>query len=64
MNQAPRISVAEARRRVKAGSLLVCAYDDENTCRQHHLDGALHMAALQTRVATLPKETEIVFYCA
>ena len=66
MTGAPRISAADVRRQMgaKTGTVLVCAYDDADMCRQHHLEGAIHLQALQSRLPTLPKDAEIVFYCA
>jgi hypothetical protein len=58
-----RISVADARQRVRAGALLVCAYDD-GKCAQHAIEGALTLSELERRASALPKESEIVFYCA
>jgi rhodanese-related sulfurtransferase len=55
----------QARRDVASGkALLVCAYDDEEKCRQYRLANALSLAELKAREATLPKDREIIFYCA
>jgi hypothetical protein len=62
--QAERISVADARQAVRAGALLVCAYDDDEKCAQHPIEGALTLSELERRAGALPKESEIVFYCA
>jgi hypothetical protein len=60
-----RIDPGEARRKVTSGqALLVCAYDDEAKCRQIALDGAISLAELGSRLASLPKDTELIFYCA
>lgn len=65
MADVSRISVEEARRTVGAGrALLVCAYDDEQKCSKINLQGALNMGQFASRVATLPKDQEIIFYCA
>ncbi len=60
-----RISVEEARRKAKAKqALLVCAYEDEAKYRKLNLDGSISLASFQSRVASLPKTQEIIFYCA
>jgi hypothetical protein len=62
----PRIDVAEARQRLVAdpSRLLVCAYDDEAKCRDNLLEGALTRQDFEGRVADLPRDREVVFYCA
>jgi hypothetical protein len=60
-----RIGVEEARQKVTANqALLVCAYDDEAKCRKVNLEGSISLTNFQSRVATLPKTQEIIFYCA
>ena len=63
---AERISVAEARRHLQANpnALLVCAYDSDEKFRQNRLDGAISLADFRAREAALPKDREIIFYCA
>ncbi len=61
----PRISAAESHSRVKAGqSLLVCAYASDDHCKNIHLAGALLPSEFLAKVPTLPKDQEIIFYCA
>jgi len=65
MAGARRISADEARRDLEAGrALLVCAYDDDAKCDRMRLDGALSLSELRAREATLPRTTELLFYCA
>ena len=60
-----RIDPEEARRHVTGGNaLLVCAYDSPEKFLQNHLGGALSLQDLQTLEGDLPKNREIVFYCA
>jgi hypothetical protein len=61
-----RVSVREAHRRMshEPGLLLVCAYDTEERFREMELEGALSWPAFQARLSSLPKEQEIVLYCA
>jgi len=63
MSNAERIDAERARERVQRGdALLVCAYDDEEKCRQFGLEEALTLAELQAR--DVPRDREIVFFCA
>lgn len=60
-----RVSPAQARERLRSGTaLLVCAYDDEELCRRNRLEGALSMKEFTSRLSTLDKNQEIIFYCA
>jgi hypothetical protein len=60
-----RISVGEARKKVTANqALLVCAYEDEAKCRALNLDGSISLTGFQSKVASLPKSQEIIFFCA
>jgi hypothetical protein len=60
-----RIDVDEARSRTRSGdALLVCAYDDDAKCAAMALEGAIPMSALRARTASLPKDQELIFYCA
>jgi rhodanese-related sulfurtransferase len=63
---AERINPAEARRylRTDPNALLVCAYDSDEKFRDNRLDGAISLADFQSREAKLPKDREIIFYCA
>jgi len=59
-----RISVQEARQKAGSGrAILVCAYDDEAKCSPMMLEGAVSLAELNTRLPTLRKDGEIIFYC-
>jgi hypothetical protein len=60
-----RISVEEAHRKVTANqALLVCAYEDDAKCRALNLDGSISLTRFQTQAASLPKNQEIIFFCA
>ena len=59
-----RIPASEARQHVRDGALLICAYDDEEKCRQNWLDGAITMMQFKARLGSLPKERELIFCCA
>ena len=63
MAEIQRISAQQARAKAKANqALLVCAYEDEAKCRMLHLESSLSLASLQSRLASLPKTQEIIFY--
>ena len=65
MAEIERISAEEAHGRAKSNqALLVCAYEDEDKCRMLNLDGSISMSKFESRVASLPKTQEIIFYCA
>jgi hypothetical protein len=65
MADVQRISVEEARRQVKANeALLVCAYDDAEKYKKVDLEGSISFSSFQSRLSSLPKNKEIIFYCA
>jgi hypothetical protein len=58
-----RISVQEAHAKTKANqALLVCAYEDEAKCRMFNLEGSISFTSFKSRVQSLPKSQEIIFY--
>lgn len=60
-----RIAPGEIYPRVASGdSLLVCAYDSEETCRSMRLAGSIFLEEFRQRRSQLPKDQEIIFYCA
>ncbi len=61
MAELVRISPSEARKEVKSGALLVCAYSDEGRCNQMRLEGSITMKDFQSRQPS--KDQEIIFYC-
>jgi hypothetical protein len=65
MEPIERISVEDARKKVTANqALLVCAYEDEARCRAVNLDGSISLTAFQSKAPSLPKDREIIFFCA
>jgi hypothetical protein len=65
MGMPQKISVHEAHMKVEGKTaLLVCAYEDEEKCRGMMLDGAIPHSVLKVREPLLPKDEEIIFYCA
>jgi len=64
MLEPERISPTEVREKLKAGkALLVCAYEDEEKFKKMHLHGAISFGEFKSRLPSLPKDQEIVFYC-
>jgi hypothetical protein len=45
-------------------AMLVCAYDDHEQFRDNRLQGAISLYELKQLEPTIPKDTEIIFYCA
>jgi hypothetical protein len=65
MAEPERISPEEVNKKLKAGSaLLVCAYDDEEKFRMFHIEGALSFNQFKSKLPSISKDQEIVFYCA
>jgi hypothetical protein len=65
MAEPERISPEEVNKKLKAGSvLLVCAYDDEDKFRMFHIEGALSFNQFKSKLPSISKDQEIVFYCA
>jgi rhodanese-related sulfurtransferase len=62
---AVRITPQEAYTKVKAGqAILVCGYEDEEKFKAMRLEGAVSFAGFQALLPSLPKDREIIFYCA
>jgi hypothetical protein len=61
MAEIERISVEQAHAKANQ-ALLVCAYEDEAKCRMLNLSGSISLVSFQSRVASLPKTQEIIFY--
>lgn len=65
MDQVKRIDATQAREKSRTGeAVLVCAYEDENRCRQLLLDGAMTLAEFEATLSTRSRNDEIIFYCA
>ena len=58
-----RISAQQAHTKAASNqALLVCAYEDEAKCRILNLEGSISFTAFKSRVNSLPKSQEIIFY--
>lgn len=65
MSTPERIPANAAREKVMSGrALLVCAYDDEEKCAKLRLEGAMSLNAFRSKLPSLSKDQELVFYCA
>lgn len=65
MPEVSRISVQEAREEVTSGrAMLVCAYEEAEKCNQVALEGSISLTQFQQRLPSLPREQEIIFFCA
>lgn len=60
-----RVPAEEILGRVQSGdALLVCAYDDDEKFKMLHLEKALSLRQFHELQPSLPKNKEIIFYCA
>ncbi len=65
MAEVTRVTPQEVHQKLQSGSiLLVCAYEDEDRFRRVHLEGAISFSEFTSRLPSLSKNQEIVFYCA
>ena len=63
MAEPKRVTSEEIYQRVKSGAvLLVCAYEDDAKFRRMQLEGAISFNEFKSRLPSLPKDQEIVFY--
>jgi hypothetical protein len=64
MAEPVRVSVEEAFGKIRSGSaLLVCAYEDEEKFKMYPLQGAISLNEFKSRLSSLSKDQEIIFYC-
>ena len=47
-----------------ANTRLVCAYDSEEKFQQNHLEGAIPLEEFLSQIDLIPRDREIIFYCA
>ena len=60
-----RISPEAAHQHVNSDdALLVCAYDDLHMFEQNHLAGAISLDEFKAQAGSLPRDREVIFYCA
>ncbi len=65
MAEPKRVTSEEVYQGLKSGAvLLVCAYEDDVKFRKLQLQGAISLNEFKSKLASLAKDQEIVFYCA
>jgi hypothetical protein len=65
MAEPKRVTPEEIYQRLKRGAvLLVCAYEDDAKFKKMQLQGAISLNEFKSKLPSLTKEQEIVFYCA
>ena len=58
-----RISAQQAHAKTTANqALLVCAYEDDAKCKMFDLEGSISFTSFKSRVQSLAKSQEIIFY--
>jgi hypothetical protein len=63
MGEPERITPEEVYEKLKSGkALLVCAYDDEAKFKKMYLEGAIPLNEFKSKLPSLAKDQEIVFY--
>jgi len=63
MSEPERITAEEVYGKLKSGrALLVCAYEDEMKFNAMQLKGAISLSEFRSKLSSLPKDQEIVFY--
>lgn len=60
-----RVEPEDVRRRMDTGeAILACAYESDEKFQSMQLEGAESLNNLRARMPDIPKEQEIIFYCA
>jgi hypothetical protein len=61
---APRLSPQDTYRQATSGqALLVCAFENETTCRTMMIERAITLREFESRLPGINKEQPIIFYC-
>ena len=65
MTEPKRIRPEEIYPKLKSGiAILVCAYEDDAKFKKLQLQGAISFNEFKSKLPSLSKDQEIVFYCA
>jgi len=65
MTEVVRVTPGETHGKLESSkAMLVCAYKDDAKFRKVQLEGALSFSEFEPKVGSLPKNQEIIFYCA
>ncbi|HVP77071.1 MAG TPA: ArsR family transcriptional regulator [Thermodesulfobacteriota bacterium] len=63
MEEPKRVTAEEVNGKLKSGgALLVCAYEDEMKFKAMQLKGAISLNEFKSKLSSLAKDQEIVFY--
>ncbi len=63
MSEPERITAEEVYSKLRSGkALLVCAYEDEERFKKLQLEGAISLNEFKSRLPSLARDQEIVFY--
>lgn len=64
--QAQSISAQDAHAKLEMdpGAMLVCAYEKGEKFEKHRLEGAIPFDQFRSQEGKIPKNREIIFYCA
>jgi len=64
MLEPERVTAEEVYDKLKSGKvLLVCAYEDEEKFRKLRLEGAISFNTFKSKLPSISRDQEIVFYC-
>lgn len=63
-DQVKRLKPKQVEAKVKAGGLLVCAYDSDEKFARVALQGAISRSGFRKVQKSTPKDTPLIFYCA
>ena len=65
MAEPKRVGPEEVYQKLQSGTaILVCAYEDDAKFKKLQLQGAISLNEFKSKLPSLAKEQEIVFYCA
>ena len=61
-----RISADSVQQAISSGEdvLLVCAYEDEEKCRNAYLEESITLKQLQSELDDMQRDRQLVFFCA
>ena len=63
MTEPQRITPEETNQKLKTGkTLLVCAYEDESKFKMMRLQGAISFSEFKSKIPSVSKDQEIIFY--
>ncbi|MFN6963552.1 MAG: rhodanese-like domain-containing protein [Pyrinomonadaceae bacterium] len=65
-DNAPRISLADAKKAFDDGSAVIVDVRDENSYRQEHIKGSINIpiASLAAEASKIPKGKKVIAYCS